>query len=53
VPALAVAIRSVRLPEARGGLAAIVSAVDARPDLEPFVAQLLPELKIPPRAGAA
>jgi hypothetical protein len=46
IPVLAVAIRSVRLPEARGGLAAIVSAIDARPQLEGVVARYLPELKL-------
>jgi hypothetical protein len=53
LPVLAVAIRSVRLPEARGGLAAIVSAVDARPELEPVVGRFLPELKLNAKAGAA
>jgi hypothetical protein len=44
LPVLAVAIRSVRGPEARHGLAAIVAAVDARPDLEPLLKRYLPEL---------
>src|SRR5262249_47442899 len=34
IPVLAVAIRSVRPPEARAGLSAILSAVAARPELE-------------------
>lgn len=46
LPVLAVAIRSVRLPEARVGLSAIVSAVDARPELEAVVSRYLPELKL-------
>jgi hypothetical protein len=41
-----VAIRSVRGPEARHGLAAIVAAVDARPDLEPLLKKHLPELSL-------
>jgi hypothetical protein len=47
LPVLAVAIRSVRLPEARGGLSAIVRAVDQHPDIAPLVAKYLPELQIP------
>lgn len=46
LPVLAVAIRSVRAPEARSGLAAIVGAVDARPELGPLVTRFLPELKL-------
>jgi hypothetical protein len=53
LPVLAVAIRSVRLPEARGGLSAIVSAIDSRPELEPVVARFLPELKLHVKAGVA
>ena len=45
MPVLAAAIRSVRSPEARAGLAAIVSAVAARPELEAVVARELPELQ--------
>jgi hypothetical protein len=47
LPVLAVAIRSVRLPEARGALAAIVRAVEIRPELAAFVERFLPELQIP------
>jgi len=46
LPVLAVAIRSVRGPEARHGLAAVVAAVDARPDLEPLLKRHLPELSL-------
>ncbi|HEX8912506.1 MAG TPA: hypothetical protein VF796_09105 [Humisphaera sp.] len=46
LPVLAVAIRSVRAPEARAGLAAVVSAVTARPELEPAVRRELPELEL-------
>jgi len=46
VPVLAVAIRSVRPPEARAGLSAILSAVAARPDLEETLARCIPELRL-------
>ena len=45
LPVLAVAIRSVRPPEARAGLAAVVAAVEARPQLTSVVARVLPELE--------
>jgi hypothetical protein len=48
VPVLAVAIRSVRPPEVRAGLAAILSAVSARPDMEATLARLIPELRLSP-----
>lgn len=48
LPVLAVAIRSVRPPEARAGLAAIVGAVEARPELAELVAKVLPELQLVP-----
>ncbi len=48
VPVLAVAIRSVRPPEARAGLSAILSAVSARPDLEATLARHIPELRLMP-----
>jgi hypothetical protein len=51
LPVLAVAIRSVHLPEARHGLAAVVSAVERVPALADDVARHLPELRIDP-AGA-
>jgi hypothetical protein len=46
LPVLAVALRSVRGPEARAGLAAIVSVVEAQPQIGPAVRRLLPELKL-------
>jgi hypothetical protein len=46
LPVLAVAIRSVRPPEARAGLAAILSAIETRPDLEAALARQLPELRL-------
>ena len=52
VPVLAVAIRSVRPPEARAGLAAILSAVAARPDLEAMLERCIPELRLTPMGDA-
>jgi hypothetical protein len=48
LPVLVVAIRSVRPPEARAGLSAILSAVAARPELEQVLAKHLPELRLVP-----
>jgi len=45
LPVLVVAIRSVREPEARHGLAAVVSAVEHQPSLIDTVKRLLPELQ--------
>jgi len=52
LPVLAVAIRSVRPAEARPGLAAIVGAVDAGPELLEIVSRYLPELDLNPNASA-
>jgi hypothetical protein len=46
LPVLAVAVRSVRGPEARAGLAAVVSVVEAQPQLTDSVRRLLPELML-------
>lgn len=46
LPVLAVAIRSVRTPEARHGLAAVVTAVERIPALAGDVARYLPELDL-------
>jgi hypothetical protein len=46
LPVLAVAVRSVRLPEARHGLAALVRAVDAHPPLADGVRRHFPELDL-------
>lgn len=46
LPVLAVAVRSVRGPEARAGLAAVVSVVEAQPQLAEAVRRFLPELKL-------
>ena len=51
LPVLAVAIRSVRAPETRHGLAAIVAAVEQVPALAADVSRFLPELQFDP-AGA-
>lgn len=46
LPVLAVAVRSVRGPEARAGLAAVVSVVEAHPQLADAVRRVLPEMKL-------
>lgn len=51
LPVVAVAIRSVRPSEARAGLAAVVAAVEARPELETPIGRVLPELEL--TAGGA
>ena len=53
LPVLAVAIRSVRQPEARAGLMALVAAVEARPELAELVKHHLPELELSPAEAAA
>lgn len=45
-PVLAVALRSVRVPEARGALGAIVAAVEEHPEIEPVIRRFVPELQI-------
>jgi len=44
LPVLAVAVRSVRRPEARAGLAAVVGVLESRPELGDLVKRHLPEL---------
>ena len=46
LPVLAVAVRSVRGPEARAGLAAVVSVIEAAPQLTEAVRRVLPEMKL-------
>jgi|SRR5579884_182078 len=46
LPILAVALRSVRGPEWRAGLAGVVALVQRRPDLASTVKQVFPELKL-------
>ena len=46
LPVLAVAVRSVRGPEARAGLAAVVGLVTAQPQFAEAVQRHLPEMKI-------
>jgi hypothetical protein len=43
---LAVGVRSVRLPESRHALAAVVRAVDAHPPLADAVKRHFPELEL-------
>jgi hypothetical protein len=45
LPVLAVAVRSVRGPESRAGLAAVVTLTEARPELTEAVRRHLPEMK--------
>jgi hypothetical protein len=42
---LGVALRSVRGPERRSGLVAVVRLIERQPDIEPFVRQAFPELQ--------
>ncbi|MGH7213258.1 MAG: hypothetical protein ACREIT_00535 [Tepidisphaeraceae bacterium] len=53
LPALAVAIRSVRLPELRAGLSALLAAVDAHPPLADALRKHLPELDLLPEEVAS
>lgn len=53
LPVLVIAIRSVRPPEARHGLAALVIALEAHPELAGRVRSALPELRLDPIGGAA
>jgi hypothetical protein len=46
LPVVAVAVRSLRFPEARHGLAAVVRAVDAHPELADAVKRHFPELEL-------
>jgi hypothetical protein len=46
LPMLGVALRSLRGPEFRGGLAAVVQLLERRPDLEPAVRAAFPELQM-------
>lgn len=45
-PLLAVAVRSIRGPEHRAGLAAVVELLERRPELLPLIRGLLPELNV-------
>jgi hypothetical protein len=46
LPILAVALRSVRGPEWRAGLAAVVTLAERHRELRPVVAEVFPELKV-------
>ncbi len=45
LPILSVALRSIRGPEWRAGLAAVMELIEREPGLEPLVRQTFPELK--------
>jgi hypothetical protein len=51
LPVLAVAIRSVRMPEVRTGLSAVVAAVELHPPLADAVAKHLPEIQLSAEAA--
>jgi hypothetical protein len=51
LPVLAVAIRSVRMPEVRTGLSAVVAAVERHPPLAEAVAKHLPEMQLSAEAA--
>jgi hypothetical protein len=53
LPVLTIAIRSVRPPEARHGLAAVVAAVERIPSLSEDVKRQLPELQFDPAMVAS
>ncbi len=53
LPVLAVAVRSVRGPEMRAGLAAVMTLLAARPELTDAVRARLPELQFRPGEAAA
>jgi hypothetical protein len=52
LPVLAVSIRSVRLPEVRTGLAALVAALEVHPPLAATIAKYIPELQLAEEAAA-
>ena len=45
LPLLAVAVRSLRGPEFRAGLAGVVSLAESKPELVPLIRQKFPELE--------
>jgi len=53
LPLLSIALRSLRAPERRAALAALVRAVDRQPALAAAVAESVPELRILDDAAAA
>ena len=46
MPILSVALRSLRGPEWRAGLAGVVQVIAIQPALEPAVRECFPELKV-------
>lgn len=53
LPVLGVAVRSVRGPEMRAGLSAVMTLLSRRPELSPLVSHLLPEVRFGEGEGAA
>jgi len=53
LPVLSVAIRSVRGPEMRAGLAAVMTLLTQRPELAALVREKLPELNFPVEAASS
>ncbi|MEN1678432.1 MAG: hypothetical protein AAGJ46_02490 [Planctomycetota bacterium] len=53
LPVLAAAVRSVRGPESRAGLAAVVASLATRPELAEAIARHLPELQLLPAEAPA
>jgi hypothetical protein len=49
LPVLVAAVRSIRGPEQRAALAAVMRVVDQRPELTPEIESKLPELAFQPR----
>jgi hypothetical protein len=52
LPVLALAVRSIRKPEARAGLAAVATLAETRPELAPLIAEHLPEVTFAPEEAA-
>jgi hypothetical protein len=48
LPVLAVAVRSIRRPEARAGLAAVARLAESRPELIDTIGNFIPELSVSP-----
>jgi hypothetical protein len=48
LPVLVVAVRSLRRPEMRAGLTAVLQLLEQRPDLQPQLLSALPELELSP-----
>lgn len=51
LPVLAVAVRSIRRPESRAGLAAVARLAESRPDLAAAIGRYIPELSLAQAGG--